>query len=262
MTKKAILIIGHGSRYEYNEATMDEQKSRLEKMGYENVYIGFNETSHPFIGEVMIQMARDGVEEVVAVPFFITAGRHTIEQIPEKLGLKENENNTYVEFEGHKIMMHYGDPFGDDPVLAEIIRDRVNEARTHRNIGILVIGHGSKLPYNKKTIEFTAQRLRNMGYDNVRFAFNEFDEPHIEDAMTELMLTDIDEILVAPLFIALGDHLKNDVPAKIRVGANTSSNKRLDGGYVKVKYLQPIGRDIRLTEAFVAKIEKYYGALE
>ncbi|MCQ2085998.1 MAG: sirohydrochlorin cobaltochelatase [archaeon] len=262
MTKRAILIIGHGSRYEYNEVTIDEHRNRLENRGYENVYIGFNETSHPFIGEAMIQMAKDGIEEVVAIPFFITAGRHTIEQIPKKLGLKDNENDTYVEFEGRRIMMHYGDPFGDDPVLAEIIRDRINEARTHRKIGILVIGHGSRLPYNKRTIEITAQRLMDMGFDNVRFAFNEFDKPCIEDEMRKLMLTDVDEILVTPLFISLGDHLKNDVPTKIDVGTSTGRKERPEGKSVKVKYLQPIGRDIRLTEAFVTKIEKYYGVRE
>ena len=54
MTKKATLIVGHGSRYEYNKKIMELQKERLEKMGLENVYIGFNETSQPFIGETGI----------------------------------------------------------------------------------------------------------------------------------------------------------------------------------------------------------------
>ena len=77
MTKKATLIVGHGSRYEYNKKIMELQKERLEKMGFENVYIGFNETSHPFIGETMEQMAADGIEEVVAIPFFIASGLHS-----------------------------------------------------------------------------------------------------------------------------------------------------------------------------------------
>ena len=101
MTKKATLIVGHGSRYEYNKKIMELQKERLEKMGFENVYIGFNETSHPFIGETMEQMAADGIEEVVAIPFFIASGLHMTRDIPPKLGLKDDCKEMVVCVDGH-----------------------------------------------------------------------------------------------------------------------------------------------------------------
>ena len=40
MTKKGIMIVGHGSRYRYNQRTMEIQAERLKDMGFANVYIG------------------------------------------------------------------------------------------------------------------------------------------------------------------------------------------------------------------------------
>ena len=188
MTKKATLIVGHGSRYEYNKKIMELQKERLEKMGFENVYIGFNETSHPFIGETMEQMAADGIEEVVAIPFFIASGLHMTRDIPPKLGLKDDCKDMVESVDGHEMIMHFGEPFGEDPLLAKILGEKIDEAKKCKRTGVLVIGHGSKLHYNKDIISLNAKRLTDMGYDDVLYAFNEFNEPTIEDVLEEIHL--------------------------------------------------------------------------
>ena len=166
------MIVGHGSRYEYNKKIMELQKERLEKMGFENVYIGFNETSHPFIGETMEQMAADGIEEVVAIPFFIASGLHMTRDIPPKLGLKDDCKDMVVSVDGHEMMMHFGEPFGEDPLLAKILGEKIDEAKKCKRTGVLVIGHGSKLHYNKDIISLNAKRLTDMGYDEtIRIRF-------------------------------------------------------------------------------------------
>lgn len=258
MTKRATLIVGHGSRYEYNKKIMELQKERLEDMGFENVYIGFNETSHPFIQETMVQMATDGVDEVVAIPFFIASGLHMTRDIPPKLGLRDDCKDMTVSVDGHEMMMHFGEPFGEDPLLAKILSEKIDEAKKHERMGILVIGHGSKLRYNKDIITLNAKRLTDMGYDNVLYAFNEFNEPTIEDVLEELLSRDVDEVLVLPLFISLGDHLKNDIPPKIHLvdGVNDGTYDH-NGKSVRICYLPPIGDDPRLTDLFAEKVRRY-----
>ena len=258
MTKKATLIVGHGSRYEYNKKIMELQKERLEKMGFENVYIGFNETSHPFIGETMEQMAADGIEEVVAIPFFIASGLHMTRDIPPKLGLKDDCKDMVVSVDGHEMMMHFGEPFGEDPLLAKILGEKIDEAKKCKRTGVLVIGHGSKLHYNKDIISLNAKRLTDMGYDDVLYAFNEFNEPTIEDVLEELLSRGVDEVLVLPLFISLGDHLKNDIPPKIHLvdGVNDDTYD-YNGKKVRICYLSPSGDDPRLTDLFAEKVKKY-----
>lgn len=258
MTKKGIMIVGHGSRYRYNQRTMEIQAERLKDMGFENVYIGYNETAHPFIVETLVEMAKDGIEEIVAVPFFIASGRHMTEQIIGKLRLKEGENHKEIDVDGHKILMHFETPFGEDPLLAQILSEKFCESRdTSKRSGLMIIGHGSRLPYNKDIIVLNANRLKEK-YKDVYYAFNEFDEPPIEEIMDKMAADGMEEIVVEPLFISEGDHLKNDVPPKIGLtdGIREGTVKK-NGREITVKYCLPIGSDYRLTQLLAAKIKKY-----
>ncbi|MDR1954898.1 MAG: sirohydrochlorin cobaltochelatase, partial [Candidatus Methanoplasma sp.] len=101
--KKGIMIIGHGSRYNYNKWIMEEQKKRLEEKGFENIYIGFNETTYPLVDDVLKNMASDLIDEVVAVPFFIASGLHITRDIPNKLGIPSGSNMATVEVNGRTI---------------------------------------------------------------------------------------------------------------------------------------------------------------
>ena len=254
MAKKALLIVGHGSRYPYNKDIMELQKRRLEEMGFENVYIGFNETSHPFIGETMEKMAADGVDEVMAIPFFIASGLHMGRDIPPKLGLKDGCKQGEAEFSGRKMKVSFGEPFGKDPMLATILAEKIKETKKGSDTAIIVVGHGSRLPHNKEIITLNASRLKDMGFPNVFPAFNEFDEPDLKEVFDSCADGRFDEIIVLPLFISLGDHLKNDIPPKIRqTDGCPDSVIECAGRKVRVVYVTPVGEDPRLTDIFAAK---------
>lgn len=105
--KKGVMIIGHGSRYNYNKWIVEEQKKRLEDRGFENVYIGFNETTYPLVDDALREMASDGMDEVVAVPFFIASGLHITRDIPNKLGIPSGSDGAEVEVNGRKIRIIY-----------------------------------------------------------------------------------------------------------------------------------------------------------
>ena len=256
---KGIMIVGHGSRYRYNQRTMETQAERLQAMGFKNVYIGYNETAHPFIGETLEKMAEDGIDEVVAVPFFIASGRHMTEQIIFKLRLNEGENHKAVDVNGHSIMMHFETPFGEDPLLAKILHEKFCETRDgNKRSGALIIGHGSRLPYNKQIITLNTERLKEMGHKDVYCAFNEFDEPIIEDVIDRMVDDGVEEIVAIPLFISEGDHLKNDIPPKIHLQDGIREGTFTQNGReITVKYCYPIGSDFRLTQVLAEKIKKY-----
>lgn len=259
VVKKGIMIVGHGSRYEYNKKIMELQVDRLHAMGYENIYIGFNETSHPFIAETLEKMADDGIDEIIAIPFFIASGLHMTRDIPPKLRLVDGEKDKEIEVNGKKIMMHFGTPFGDHPMLTRILHERIEELNSKKGkTGIMVIGHGSKLQFNKEIITLNAERLSEMGHENVYYAFNEFNDPKIEPTLDEMVENGVDEIIVLPLFISAGDHLKNDVPAKIRlVDGVFEDSFEQNKKKITVKYALPVGQDPRLTEILAQKIDAY-----
>ena len=185
--KRGIMIIGHGSRYNYNKWVMDEQKRRLEERGFDNVYVGFNETTYPLVNDVLGRMASVGIDDIVAIPFFIASGLHITRDIPGKLGIPTGSSGGIVDIGGMKVNIRYEQPFGNDPALAEILSERIDELSGGKGKrGIIVVGHGSRLTHNKDTITFQAERLREMGYGDVRCAFNEFNEPFVEDVFDEM----------------------------------------------------------------------------
>lgn len=253
---KGILIVGHGSRYDYNKNVMELQAKRLKEKGFENIYIGFNEASKPSIEDAMILMARDGISDVTIIPFFIASGLHMTRDIPPKIGLAPGVREGTVSIDGRSMNVYFDRPFGNDPLLAEILRDNIMKASSKgKKTAALVIGHGSKLEYNRETVEFQTERLRKLGLD-AHSAFNEFNEPKIEGTMERLASEGAEEIIVAPLFISLGDHLKNDVPPKIGLEDGApEGNAVFAGRTVGVKYLLPIGEDPRLTDVLAEKIK-------
>ena len=254
---KGILIIGHGSRYNYNKNVMELQAERLKERGFDNVYIGFNEASEPSIEDSMVSMARNGIRDVIAIPFFIASGLHITRDIPPKIGLEPGARTGTADIEGNEMKIRFENPFGNDPLLAEILKEKIIDSSSEKKkTSVLVIGHGSRLRYNKETVEFQTRELRRLGL-NAFCAFNEFNEPTIESMMEKLASEGADEIIVVPLFISLGDHLKNDVPPKIGLEDGVPEGDALFAGRtIRVKYLPPIGEDRRLTDVLVEKIRR------
>ena len=258
MTKKGIMIVGHGSRYEYNKKIMEIQVQRLKDMGFKNIYMGFDETSPPLIEDSLIEMVNDGVDEIIAVPFFVASGIHVTQKISGKLGLKVGETKE-VNINGKKILIHYDNPFGEDPLLAKILREKLFFMDSRKGVtGVMIMGHGSRLSYNEEIITLNAERLSEMGVEHVYTGFNEFNSPTIEDTMEKMLAAGVTEIIAMPLFISAGDHLKNDIPEKIRLKDGIFEGTfDHNGKTITVKYATPIGEDPRLTEVFAAKVRKF-----
>jgi len=121
--------------------------------------------------------------------------------------------------------------------------------------GILIIGHGSRLSYNKDIIELNAQRLRDKGLRNVYVGFNEMSEPEIGDTMKKMAADGIDVIYALPLFISSGLHLTKDIPEKLGIPENSTGGKvKMNGKTITVRYTGAIGDDPRIAEILADKI--------
>jgi len=258
---KAVLIIGHGSRLMYNKSTMEKQADVLRDMGYDNIYIGFNETSLPTIRDSMQDMAMDGVDEVVALPFFIASGLHMTRDIPPKLGLEDGMTENTVNVDGHDIKVHFETPFGEDPNLTDILVEKTVElADPGKKVGVMIMGHGSRLEYNSQIMELNAARLRERGYKDVYIGYNEFNHPRVEETVEKMKADGMEEIVALPLFIASGAHLSRDIPEKLGIPIMCDDHTvDYHGREVRIKYAQPVGGDPRLCKVLDKKIRKYFG---
>ncbi|MDR0791518.1 MAG: sirohydrochlorin cobaltochelatase [Methanomassiliicoccaceae archaeon] len=123
--KEGVLIIGHGSKLNFNKDVMELHAKRLRDRGFEHVYIGFNETSSPLIEETLENMANDGIDKIYALPLFIASGVHLTEDIPSKLGIPNNGFSGAVTVNGRKMSVKYATAIGDDPYITEILIKKI-----------------------------------------------------------------------------------------------------------------------------------------
>ncbi|MFA5295401.1 MAG: sirohydrochlorin nickelochelatase [Methanoregulaceae archaeon] len=129
--------------------------------------------------------------------------------------------------------------------------------------GILLVGHGSKLPYNKELVEETAGLIADRHQDfMVKCGFMNMNSPSIDDAMQAFRNEQIDVLVVVPLFLAKGVHIVKDIPAIIGLGeGETRGQFALNGRSIPLLYADPIGSDPLLADLMVKNAHKMLALL-
>jgi sirohydrochlorin ferrochelatase len=124
--------------------------------------------------------------------------------------------------------------------------------------GLLLIGHGSRLPHNKSLIEETARLMAIMEPDYViKVAFMEKNTPDIRQALDAFRKEEIEMLVAVPLFLARGVHILEDIP--IFLGLENGSRKgtfRLTDRSVPLVYAEPIGNDPLLAQLMLKNARK------
>ncbi len=116
--------------------------------------------------------------------------------------------------------------------------------------GMLLVGHGSKLPYNKELIETTAKLIAEKTDDYiVKPGFMSLNTPTVEDQLEAFRSEEIDMLVVVPLFLAKGVHINQDIPEILGLPKGEQVGTfQLNGGTVPLVYANPIGSDPLLAE--------------
>ena len=78
---------------------------------------------------------------------------------------------------------------------------------------LILIGHGSKLPYSKDVVSKIAEKIKKKNiYPIVEVGMMEFNEPTITQAVKRAIEKGAKRIVVVPVFLAHGNHTKRDIP--------------------------------------------------
>lgn len=128
---------------------------------------------------------------------------------------------------------------------------------------MLLVGHGSKMPYNKELIEHTGGLIaaRNGEYI-VKCAFMNMNTPTIPETLEEFRKEQIDALVVVPLFLAKGVHITKDIPALIGLAEGEAHGSfTLNGKTVPLVYADPIGSDPLLADLMVKNARKALASL-
>ena len=79
---------------------------------------------------------------------------------------------------------------------------------------VILFAHGAREPEWAQPLEGIRDRLRAAGM-TVELAFLEFMSPALEEAASRLARKGIETVVIVPLFLAQGAHLKRELPAMV-----------------------------------------------
>lgn len=91
---KALLLVAHGSRREASNDEVREMAGLLAQRAgqqFSDVRCAFLELAEPSIPDGLGECADAGADEIVVLPYFLSKGRHVVEDIPAEINKKRAE---------------------------------------------------------------------------------------------------------------------------------------------------------------------------
>ena len=101
-----------------------------------------------------------------------------------------------------------------------------SNSNSKSKIGVLLVGHGSRLPYGEEVINGLAEIYRQQADYPVMVGFMNMNKPSIPKAINELSRNGVEKIIVTPVFLAHGVHTKQDIPHIL--GLDNGHEKAMD----------------------------------
>jgi precorrin-8X/cobalt-precorrin-8 methylmutase len=109
------------------------------------------------------------------------------------------------------------------------------------DVGLILIGHGSKLPHNQENLEKLAQIMRERSsFKVVEISFMVRNTPTIPEAIDTIAKKSVKKIVLVPAFLAPGVHTTQEIPELIGVKDKES---QLSQRGIELIYGEPIGAD-------------------
>mgnify|MGYP000897121095 FL=1 len=130
--------------------------------------------------------------------------------------------------------------------------------------GMLLVGHGSKLPYNKDLVETTARLIAEKTDEYiVRAGFMSLNTPTVQEQLEAFRKEKIEMLVVVPLFLARGVHIEKDIPEILGLsGGARAGTFHMNGKDVPLVYASPIGSDPLLAELMLKNAAEAIAELE
>ena len=127
-SRTAILLIAHGSRRAEANAELETIAEAMRSRGrYANVCVSYLELAEPSIAEGGASCVEAGAEEVILLPFFLSPGRHVVEDLTAaRDALRER-------FPAVQFIL--AGALGSHPLILDALADRAREAENDATVG-------------------------------------------------------------------------------------------------------------------------------
>ena len=116
--------------------------------------------------------------------------------------------------------------------------------------GVILLAHGSKRAESNAVFDQLVTKVgRKIDYEVVQGAVMEFAEPKLPTVVKELVEQGIEKIIILPLFLFPGAHVKRYLPAEVEA---------LKDKYQEIEFVvgDSLGTEEKLAELVTDKIKK------
>lgn len=244
--KRGLLLIDRGSRErEASEELEIICKEVKKKGGYAFAEYCFLEVTLPYIDDGMKKCLESDIDALTIVPYFLYPGKKVKAAVTEAM---KYQSSTNVKFLVTKPMsMHM--------TLVKLVQNRIKSALDKggvslpdKKVDVLVIGHGSKDPNAKMSIQYVVSELSHT-YRNVDYCFLEIEEPNIEQGIQACKEKNPEVLVVVFYFLHEGAHVKTDINADLRPALE---KHKLN----KVLITQHIGADQKMIDLIIERAQE------
>lgn len=119
-----------------------------------------------------------------------------------------------------------------------------NTGVSMKDVGLLILGHGSSLPYNRELVESLARMVGKTHPGPVRTAYLNMNQPTIPEGLLSFAGTNVSKIVALPLFLAHGVHTRQDIPQEMGIDPQKRRGiLKIGGKDVEVICAEPLGVD-------------------
>ncbi|GMT42278.1 MAG: hypothetical protein IEMM0002_0689 [bacterium] len=119
--RKAVILMGHGSRVPDAGKGMEEIAKRLKMSGgYDIVETCYMSRLGPHFPEILEKCVKQGAGKVVLIPYFLHLGLHTRLDIPEMMKREAAKHPG--------VILVFGKSLGFDESLVGIVQKRIEES--------------------------------------------------------------------------------------------------------------------------------------
>lgn len=172
-----------------------------------------------FIQDGIDQLEEQGVTDMIVIPLFVSSGSTHMDEIAYAFGVK-NTPDKETDLEPFRLHSHvlFGDPIDDDPVIAEMIWDKVRElSRQPEREVVMVVGHGSihdgfRQRWERGISSLASRVGKLSGLKASDYAL--LNPDCVRHKVTNWQEQGYD-VIIAPLFLSAGYFTKKAIPSRL-----------------------------------------------
>ena len=248
--RRGLLIIDRGSREREASEELEKICEQVKSKGdYVFSDFCFLEVEPPYIEDGIKKSLKQNIDELTIVPYFLYPGKKVKIAVTDVM---KYQKDTKVKFVVTK-------PMSLHQTLIQLVESRISSTLIENNVTIskkdvdvLIIGHGSKDPNAKRSLDYIVNGLKE-NYRNVNRCWLEIEQPDIFEGVKICEKNNPKILVIVFYFLHEGAHVKTDINNDLIPALENSSIKN-------VHITKHLGTDAKMIDLIIERAKEVENA--